>query len=156
MRQRWCLTMMVAALIGGCATKSYNPPPSLGSVDRPISHAQEKIQRVLENGKEVYSYGTSAKSKIASAIVTDSTGALSDLQAARHELTVKANEVEELQIQAEKWHQKYKESDKALWKRNRIIAGLAVASGGLLFWIFKGPILGAIGFIARKLGGVPW
>lgn len=156
MRTRWCLMLLWITFIGGCATTSHNPPPSLGSVDRPISHAQEKIQRVVENGKIVYSLGASAKSEIAGAIVTDSTGALSDLKTARNELTVKTSQIEELQVDRDKWLDKYRVSDKALWKRNRIIIGLGIGLAASIFWIFKGPLLAGAGFVIRKLGGVPW
>jgi len=44
----------------------------------------------------------------------------------------------------------------AMWQRNWIILGMSAALAGLLFWIFKGPIMSAVGFIVRKFGGVPW
>ena len=44
----------------------------------------------------------------------------------------------------------------AMWKRNWVILAMAAGLAALTFWIFKGPIMSAVGFIVRKFGGIPW
>lgn len=128
-----------------------------------ITDAQSAVKKAVIPAKVIQKQGTKPNSPESNDVVKFLEEAGLKLEVSQKQVDIASSKFELNNSLAKKYlaqkqvlDVKLAKVNGAIWKRNFIIAGQFGIILGLLFWIFKSPIMSAVGFITRKAGGIPW
>jgi len=156
---RYLLLLSLFAFVG-CASSN---PKKLAPVSiAPITAIGDNVSKAQTSTKKVIE---SAKVNDVAAVIVNAREIEAVLEVTAVQIKNYKQELLDKNVAIDKFNDKVEnltiDRDKyksAMWKRNWIILGMSAALGGLLFWIFKGPLVSLFGTVfklIRTAMGIP-
>lgn len=166
------IAIFACILLTGCVVphRSITAAPQIGVVKTSVERVAEKAsaakatsENVIGKVQVVYRDGAAPGSSAVAEIQSDLRQIRGDLEAALVETQNTKEQIERLRkIDAEReaamleLRDDLERAGKALRSRTNSLLVVMLIAGGLAIYIFRTPLMNVVGFLTRKIAGVPW